>query len=63
MTQILVKLKRKYLIMIITNILPLKNLIELTADHFTAKLKEAKLETKNDIADFVKEIDFDKKLK
>ena len=35
----------------------------MTADNFAAILAQAKLVTNNDIADFVKETDFDKKLK
>ena len=34
----------------------------LTADNFTARLKQANLASKNDIANFVKKIDFDNKL-
>ena len=34
-----------------------------TAEHFTAKLKQANLATKGDITDFVKRIHFDNKLK
>ena len=36
---------------------------KLIADNFGARLEEANLATKNDIADFVKETDFDKNLK
>ena len=46
------KLKSKYLV--IVNILLLLN--------FAARFKQAKLATKNDIADFVQQTDFDKKL-
>ena len=35
----------------------------LTSEHFTARLKQAKLANKNDIANFVKKADFYKKLK
>ena len=34
---------------------------KLTADNFTARLKQAKLATKDDIADFVKKVDFNEK--
>ena len=37
--------------------------IKLTAENFTARLKQANLARKNDIADFVKKMDFDDKLK
>ena len=36
---------------------------KLTADNFAARLKEAKLATWNDIADFVKKTDFYEKIK
>ena len=36
---------------------------KLTAENFTARLKQANLATKGDIADFVKKTDFDDKLK
>ena len=36
---------------------------ELTTENFTARLAQAKFETKADIADFVKKTNFDKKLK
>ena len=36
---------------------------KLTADNFATRLAQAKLTTKADIADFVKEADFDNKLK
>ena len=49
--QKLVKLKIKYLIMIMINILLLK---DLTAEIFAARLNEEKLATKDDIADFAK---------
>ena len=35
----------------------------MTADNFAARSAQAKLTTKADIADFVKEMDFDNKLK
>ena len=51
-TQKLVKLKIKLLLtMIMINIIQLKNL---TSINFTARLKQAKLASKNDIANFVK---------
>ena len=37
--------------------------VKLTAENFTATLKQAILATEVDIADFVKETDFDNKLK
>ena len=37
--------------------------IKLTAENFTARLKQANLASKSDIANFVKKIDFDDKLK
>ena len=36
---------------------------KLTAENFTARLKQANLATKGDISDFVKKTDFDDKLK
>ena len=36
---------------------------KLTIDNFASRLKQANLASKNDTADFVKNIDFDKKLK
>ena len=50
MTQKLMKLKRKFMIMIVVNILLLENE---TADNFIARLKQANLGSKNGIA-FVK---------
>ena len=55
-------MKRQYLIMIIVNILLHKN-DKLTADSFAARLTQAKLATKDDIVDLVKETDLDNKLK
>ena len=60
MTQKLLKLKGKYLIITMMNILLLKNL---TADNFAARLKQANLASKNDIDGFVKNTDFDEKIK
>ena len=45
------------------NILLLLNLIKLTAGNFAERLKQAKLTTKDDIADFIKKTNFDDKLK
>ena len=45
------------------NIQKLENLNKLTWENFTARLKEANLAIKNYISDFVKETDFDDKLK
>ena len=57
-------LRRKYFIIIIVNILLHKDLIsQLTADNFAARLVQRKLVTKDDIADLVKEANFDNKLK
>ena len=54
------KLKTKLLLIVVMiNILVLKNL---TAGNFTARLKQANLASKNDIADFIKNTDFDNKL-
>ena len=53
------KLKRKYLIIIMINML----LLKLMRENFAAKLKQAKLATKDDIADFAKKTNFDEKLK
>ena len=36
---------------------------KLTSENFTARLKEANLVSKNDIANFVQKTDFDEKLK
>ena len=52
------EIEKKYLIMIMVNIL----LHKLTADNFAARLAQAKLATINDIADFVKKVYFDEKL-
>ena len=55
MTQKLVKLKIKLLlIMILTNIVLLKNL---TSENFTARLKQANSASENDIANFLKKTD------
>ena len=59
--QKLMNLKKIYLYMI--NILLLLNLIKLTAGNFGERFKQAKLATKDDIADFVKKTNFDDKLK
>ena len=54
-TQTLVKLKKRLMIMIIvTSILLLKNLISLMSENFAARLKQANLTSTSDIADFVK---------
>ena len=45
------------------NILLIKNLINSHQKIFTARLKQANLASKNDIANFVKKTDFDNKLK
>ena len=47
--------------MIIINILLLHNLI--TAENFAARLAQANLASKSDVANFVKKTDFDEKLK
>ena len=49
--------------MIMQNTLLLKNLISLTSENFAARLTQANLSSKNDIANFVKKTDFDDKLK
>ena len=49
--------------MIITSILLLRERHKLTVEIFIARLVQAKLITKADIADFVKKTYFDKKLK
>ena len=59
-TQKLVKMKKKLLIMIMINILLLQNL---TAKHFAARLAQANVAGKNDIATLVKRTDFDDKLR
>ena len=56
---LLLQLKIKYLSII--NISLLQNLI--TAKNFTARLAQANLTSKNDIASFVKKTDFDDQLK
>ena len=56
---LLLQLKIKYLSII--NISLLQNLI--TAKNFTARLAQANLTSKNDIANFVKKTDFDDQLK
>ena len=62
MTQTLVKLKRKYLIMIIVNTIPTQEVNKLTEDSFGVPLAPAKLTTKAGYADLVKKTDFDNKL-
>ena len=51
--------------MTMINILLLKNfnIRKLTSENFTARLKQANLASKNNIANFVKKTDFDNKLK
>ena len=49
--------------MIILNILLLKKCNNLTADNFRARLAQANLAGKDDIANFVKTTDFDDKLR
>ena len=49
--------------MIMTNILLLQNFNKSTEKHFVAKLAQANLASKSDIANFVKNADFDGKLK
>ena len=53
------RLKRNEVIMIMLNLFLPKNV---TAVNFTARLAQAKLATKADIADFIKKTDFDNKL-
>ena len=62
MTQTLVKLKRKYLIMIIVNTIPTQEFNKLTEDSFGVPLAPVKLTTKAGYADLVKKTDFDNKL-
>ena len=38
-------------------------MIKLTSEDFTARLKQANLASKNDIANFIKKTDFDESLK
>ena len=57
-TQKLVKLKKKYMIMIMVNI-TLHNFNKLWSDTFSASLKQVSLASKNDIADMLKKTDFD----
>ena len=60
------KLKRKLLIIIMINILPLKNtqkFNKFTAENFAARLVRVNLASKSDISNFVKKRDFDDKLK
>ena len=57
------KLKRKLLIMIMIKRLTTSEFNKLKSEHFTARLKQADLASKNDIADFVKKIYFNNKLK
>ena len=47
--------------MIMTNILLLQNFNKSTEKHFVAKLAQANLASKSDIANFVKNADFDDK--
>ena len=62
-TQKLMKLKRKLLIIIMINIFPLKNLITWHQKIFAARLKQANLESKIDIANFVNKSDFHNRVK
>ena len=62
MTQTLVKLKRKYLIMIIVNTIPTQEFNKLTEDSFGVPLAPVKLTTKAGYANLVKKTDFDNKL-
>ena len=55
-------MKRKYLIVIMTKILILKNLI-INGKKFAARLAQAKLAIKADIDGFVEKTDFEDKLK
>ena len=61
------KLKIKLLIMMMINILLLKNSVSLVSkfmsENFAARLAQTNLVSNNDIADFVKKSDFDDKLK
>ena len=49
--------------MIMINTLLVKNFISYHRKKFTARLKQANLASKSDIANFVKDTDFDNKLK
>ena len=49
--------------MIMINISLLRNLKTFTSETFTARLKQANLASKDDFANFVKQTDFDNKLK
>ena len=49
--------------MIMINISLLRNLKTFTSETFTARLKQASLASKDDFANFVKQTDFDNKLK
>ena len=53
-TQKLMKLKRKLLIIIMIDTLLLKNFNKLTGDNFTARLAQANLASKSDIVNFIK---------
>ena len=53
-TQKLIKLKRKLLIIIMINTLLLKNFNKLTEDNFTARLAQPNLASKSDIVNFIK---------
>ena len=57
------EIKKKTLDFDYTKYITKQEFNKLTADNFAAILAQAKLVTKDDIADFVKETDFDKKLK
>ena len=62
MTKKSMNLKRKSFIMIMINVFFTQELNKL-GDNFAANLTQAKLATKADIVDFVKNTDFDKNLK
>ena len=63
MTLKLGKLKRKYLIIIMINILLTQEFNKLMTDSFAARLKQANLATNADIDDSIEKTDFDDKLK
>ena len=63
LTQKLVKLKRKYFNHGYAKYITPEEFSKLTIDNFTARLAQTKLSSKNDIADFVSETDFDNKKK
>ena len=59
----LLKLLKLLIMNMINILLATQELNKLTSEKFTARLKQANLASKSDIANFIKNTDFDNKLK